>query len=613
LKLHHFFLSVWCFSTAKLISNRSYPFIYSIHLFLCFVSHINLKRLAMEKAGFLQRGLVILMVIIMISSCQTRRGGRLAIIAPQWEEITLQLVSAKDYENPYTDVDVYAIFKHPMYGELRRPAFWDGGYIWNIRFASPVAQGEWTWETFCSNPADDGLHGFSGTVKAVAGTGSNQLLRHGFLSMSEGKRNVVHADGTTFLVVADTPWALPWRATTDDVLHYAEDRMAKGFNAALLMTFCPDRKAQGPDARATNEGFARAFYDIESGHINQPIIPYFQYLDSIVSILIAHEIVPVYQPVFHGYGWKGLDVLGWNMQADEYARYCRYLVARYGARPAMWLVAGDADARNPGVIEGGMEIAKWDAYQQPSGLHYSPFDDYTPDWWNRDYPYEPHLNRVHQEQDWVHFQWAQTGHGGEHLFHKVERMYDILPVKASANGEPTYEGIRESENGSGWWQGHDAWGQLMHGGTMGVVYGAGGLWNWKITPDEEGWPQWANSNVSWKQALELPGSVYVGYVGKALKEFDLTDIERHRRSDANGFYLKKPGKTWVVYLENGGTIMLDHLTGNMPFEWFNPQAGQIAQRGTIAGTSQVFEAPGNQPWVLIIGWRNINTPMFVVR
>ena len=52
--------------------------------------------------------------------------------------------------------------------------------------------------------------------------------------------------------------------------------------------------------------------------------------------------------------------------------------------------------------------------------------------------------------------------------------------KATTHAEPTYEGIRDPDNGAGWWQGHEAWLNFTSGGTMGVVYGAGGLWNWTL-------------------------------------------------------------------------------------------------------------------------------------
>jgi hypothetical protein len=545
---------------------------------------------------------IALFTLGILPSCKYFQASDGIVLSPQWEEITINLKSTQTYSNPYTDVEVYAVFTHETYGHIRRPAFWDGENAWKIRFASPVADGEWTWESFCSNLNDDGLHGIKGNLVSVKYVGKNNLIRHGLLRMSQGKRNVIHADGTPFFMVADTPWSLPFRATHDDARHYASDRQEKGFNTALLMTFCPDRHAEGPDARDSVTGFARAFNDIWDGNINDPIIPYFQYLDTLISILVDHEIVPVHQPIFHGYGWKGLQLLGWDMDPAQYERYMKYLIARYGAQPAMWLVSGDADARFPGIAEAGVITQMWDDYQQPTGLHYSPFDTITPDWWDRDYEYIPHFNKVHQDAGWNDFQWCQTGHGGEHLFYMVQRMYENLPVKATANGEPTYEGIRDSLNGSGWWQGHEAWGQLVNGGSMGVVYGAGGLWNWKITSDEEGWPGWANSAASWKQALDLPGSTFVGYLAKALKGFDITDIERKQLPDGT-YYLDKQDKTTIVYLPNGGTIQLNQLKTKTPFEWFNPQTGLFQDADETSGLSQTFASPDDQPWVLLIGER----------
>ena len=73
-----------------------------------------------------------------------------------------------------------------------------------------------------------------------------------------------------------------------------------------------------------------------------------------MNILVNHEIVPVYLPIFHGYGWKGQVVLGWNTVPSEYGRYMKYLIVRYGAMPAFWLVGGDSDGRAPGIEAAGL-------------------------------------------------------------------------------------------------------------------------------------------------------------------------------------------------------------------------------------------------------------------
>src|SRR4051812_9637704 len=48
-------------------------------------------------------------------------------------EITV--LSVRDRNNPYLDVDVTAVFTGPQGQRLRRPGYWDGGRVWGIRFA----------------------------------------------------------------------------------------------------------------------------------------------------------------------------------------------------------------------------------------------------------------------------------------------------------------------------------------------------------------------------------------------------------------------------------------------------------------------------------------------
>ncbi len=444
----------------------------------------------------------------------------------QWSTHEITLTSAETYKNPYTDVAVWALFVSKKGDSLKRPAFWDGQDIWKIRFAPTDADGLWSWESYASNPKDKGLTGQTGKLRSVTYNGKNKLIKNGHLKMSEGHRNVVHPSGKSFLVVGDTPWAIPFRATKEQVEIYAKDRQEKGFNTALMMTLQPDTKAEGPDERDTEQGFKRAFEDLSEGHIDRIKVDYFQYLDSIVNILLSHEIVPVYQPVFHGYGWKGLQVLGRTIEPGEYVRYCKYLLARYGSQPAFWLLGGDHNGKDPGILESGIMMQEWDCYTQPTGLHYNPCDDFLASWAEEGSDHCFHENKAYQDQDWLDFQWAQTGHDEDHLYHKVERMYGNLPTKAVANGEPTYEGMNDGKNGLGWWQGEEAWMQLMHGGTMGVVYGTATLWQWKISPTEEGWPAWTDQPTSWKEAMHMRGSTYVGLVGKILGGLDLTDIEK---------------------------------------------------------------------------------------
>ncbi len=517
----------------------------------------------------------------------------------KWKTLEITLIGQEKYDNPYMDVEVWAEFTNDSGDTIKRPAFWDGEAIWKIRFASPTNKGVWNWTSYSSNTSDKGLHGIKGAAEASAYTGENTLVQKGLLKMSDDKRSIVHHNDDPFLIVADTPWAMPFRATLEQVAVYCEDRKAKGFNAALLMTLQPDKNAEGPNKRNTASGFKRAFEDLSEGHIKRLDPSYFQYFDKMVTLLLDHGIVPVYQPVFHGFGWKGLQVLGTIIDAKEYERYCTYLLARYGSQPAIWLLSGDHDGKDPGIKESGEMLEVWDSYNQPTGLHYNPCDDYVAEWAKNDpTKHCMHYNKTHQEKDWLDFQWAQTGHDGDHNYKKVEIMYDNLPTKAVANGESTYEGMNDGKNGLGWWQGEEAWMQLMHGGTMGVVYGAASLWQWKISADEEGWTSWAVQQKSWEEAMKMSGSAYVGLVGKILSPYNTTGLERRWDLADNRPLLAKEGSLYVSFLPEGGTIRIQDLPKKMKYKWVNPKNGETMAEGNA--DSSTLTAPETNPSVLIV-------------
>jgi hypothetical protein len=506
------------------------------------------------------------------------------ITAQPWRELELTLEAERDYPNAYTEVEVWAEFKHDSGINLVRPAFWDGGRTWKVRFASPFGTGRWTWRSFSSGD-DAGLAGQSGEISCEAGepTG-NRFYRHGFWKMSPGKRNLVHADGTPALLVGDTAWALPWRATPDECEVYAADRQTKGFNAVLLMSVQPDMDARGPRDRSAGEGFAVGFEDLQDGHINRPNPAYFQDLDRLIAILVSHEIVPVLQPVFHGFGWKGLKVAGPVVPPTEYARYCRYLVARYGARPAIYLVGADGSGYEPQVPAGGAEIEAWDAYRQPAGIHYRPHAD----------------NRAWQDAAWLDFQWCQTGHIGEHIPERVADMHRNEPTKAVANGEPSYENTRKRGMAAGWWQGHEAWSNLCAGGTMGVVYGAGSLWQWAHHPGEPGQSHYfLAENAGWREALDFEGSQYVGLVGRILDGLPLADMEPNWQVTLGRRGLLVPGKLFIGYQEAGGPLRFFGEQVPLHYRVVDPRSGEVLHKGKRASAADPINDEGGGPRVYI--------------
>ncbi|HWQ15453.1 MAG TPA: DUF4038 domain-containing protein [Roseiflexaceae bacterium] len=501
-----------------------------------------------------------------------------------WREAEITLAAERAYPNPYTDVEAWAEFAHTSGLTLRRPAFWDGGRTWKIRFASPLDHGRWRWRTFCS-AADAGLAGRSGEIACERlPAGGTRFEQHGFWRMAPGGRSLVHADGTPALLAADTAWALPWRATEEQVRVYAADRQAKGFNAALLMSVQPDMDARGPRDRTADEGFDIGFDDLQDGHLTRLNPSYFQQLDRLLAILLAYEIVPVLQPVFMGFGWKGLRVAGPVVPPAEYARYCRYLVARYGARPVIYLVGGDGSGYEPQVAAGGAEVERWDAYGQPTGIHYRPHAD----------------NRAHQDAPWLDFQWCQTGHSGEHIPERVADMWRNTPAKGVANGEPTYEHGGRRGRAAGWWQGHEAWSNLCAGGTMGVVYGAGSLWQWRLHPDEPGHaPYFLAEGAGWRQALDFEGARYVGLVARILDGLPFADMAPNWQVTLGRRGLLVAGRLFIGYAEEGGPLMLFGDQVPLCYRVVDPRTGAVLHEGKRTAADPWIPDAGGGPRVYI--------------
>ena len=501
-----------------------------------------------------------------------------------WRPVELTLTARQDHPDPYGGLDVHVVFSHPDGHALRRPAFWDGGRTWRVRFSSPGPVGEWSW-TSSANAPDPGLDGVTGTLAIGADAPRGRFERHGFWRMSEEGRHLVHADGTSALLVGDTAWALPWRATPEQVEVYARDRAAKGFNAVLLMSLQPDSDARGPEDRGADEGFGVAFDDLPQATLRALRPDYFQDLDRLLDVLRAHDLVPVLQPVFQGFGWKGLRAAGGTVPPAEYARYCRYLVARYGAGPVVWLVGADGTGEEPQTLAGGREVQEWDDHHHPTGIHYRPFAH----------------NRAHQDADWLDFQWCQTGHRGDHVPERVADMARNRPEKAVANGEPSYENTGRSGFNAGWWQGHEAWSNLCAGATMGVVYGAGSLWQWQLRPDEVGQSTFFSApGAGWREALDFEGSNYPGILARVLQGLPFTGARPSWEQSDVPRGLLVPGTFFLAYAHDGGNLRL--ARGGpvpRPYRVVDPRTGEVVARGVREEEDGTIPDPGGAPRVFV--------------
>ena len=364
------------------------------------------------------------------------------------------------------------IFTHDSGRQLRRPVFWDGGTTYRVRFASTQPEGEWQWSIH-TDQADHDFTPASGTLLAGPPVQDHphRALSRGFVrahpqaAVSGTATGRPHSLSSTPLGQCPSVQRFPTSRRTPS------DRQAKGFNAVFLMSVQPDMNARGPVGRNVDEGFEIGFHDLAEGRLTKINIEYFQYFDKIIDSLVDHGITPVLQPVFHGFGWKGLDVAGPVVSARgvrpllPLSRGALTALARRSTCPC-----GDGSGPSHRLRPAAGEIQAWDAYGQPTGIHYRPH----------------HRNDEHQDAEWLDFQSCQTGHVGDHVPDRLATMWAQRPPKAIMNGEPSYEHSGRHGVAEGWWQGHEAWSNLCAGALMGVAYGAASLWPWRLHPDEPG-------------------------------------------------------------------------------------------------------------------------------
>ncbi|MDP7612192.1 MAG: DUF5060 domain-containing protein, partial [Nitrospinaceae bacterium] len=346
-----------------------------------------------------------------------------------------RFTSIKEYADPFHDIELSAVFAGPDGAETTVPAFWMGGSAWGIRYSTPVT-GRHRFRTVCSDESNGDLHGREGILEVTPYTGGNPLFAHGRLAIAEDRRHLRHDDGTPFFWLGDTWWMglckrLPW---PDGFQQLTEDRVNKGFTVIQIVAgLNPDMVPFDP--RGENEaGFP---WEPDYQHINPA---YFAMADRRIDWLVQNGLLPCIVGAWGNFiEYAGVDAM---------KQHWRNLVARYGAYPVVWCVAGEATwPKNPDVFtrwegridefvsmartgwsEVARELRRVDPYHHPVTIHATDC-----------------AHNMVDDISLIDIDMVQTGHGGLRSFpNTVEKIvtslkdYSQLPA---LNGEVAYEGI----------------------------------------------------------------------------------------------------------------------------------------------------------------------------
>jgi acetyl esterase/lipase len=411
--------------------------------------------------------------------------------------VEIPLKSERDHADPFNTVTVDVDVTDPAGRLLRVPAFWAGGKEWRVRYASPLP-GTHRYRSRASDAADGGLHGSEGTIEVRPYSGNNPLLRHGPLRAAADRRHLEHADGTPFFWLGDTWWMglcqrLRW---PDEFQQLAADRKAKGYNVVQIVAgLYPDMPAFDP--RGANEaGFP---WEKDYARIRPE---YFDAADRRLKHLVDQGFTPCI-----GGAWGYF--LPW-MGVEKAKQHWRYVIARYGAMPVVWCVAGEANL--PWYLAKGFpyddrrQVRGWtevirhvratDPFHRPVTIHPTAIGQYT-------------SRHATDDAALLDFDMLQTPHGQREAVpitvKAVRDSYAARPTLPVINGEASYEMLSDSLPTR--WTRTMFW-LCMTNGAAGHTYGANGIWqcNRKDQPHGASPHGGTYGKITWDEAMRLPGS-----------------------------------------------------------------------------------------------------------
>jgi hypothetical protein len=215
------------------------------------------------------------------------------------------------------------------------------------------------------------------------------------------------------------------------------------------------------------------------------------------------------------------------MGVGKIKQHWRNLIARYGAYPVVWCLAGEAtmpyymsetkDADRQLQKDGWTEVAGYVREIDPMHnlITVHPTDQ------GRNQLNDPSL---------LDFDMLQTGHGDRlslpNTIKTAVEAYDREPRMPFINSEVCYEGIgeacRQEVQRLMFWC-------CMLLGAAGHTYGANGIWQINTREQPYGPSPHGSSwgDTPWEDAYKLPGSAHLGLGKRLLERFDWPRIEPH--------------------------------------------------------------------------------------
>lgn len=251
-------------------------------------------------------------------------GAEYPTTAAALERFELTL-AGPSHGNPFTDVELRAVFTSPSGDTLSVPGFYDGDGLYRVRLLVPEA-GEWTFTTTSNARSLDGVTGAFTAREPVAGAKGVVRVAETF--------HFAYEDGSPYLPIGTTSYA--WTHQGDALEKQTLDTLAAGpFNKMRMCVF--------PKSYLFNENEPE-FYPFEGSlaagfDYDRPNPEFYRHLEHRIGQLeelgIEADLI-----LFHAYDRWGFS----TMSPGRDDRYLKYVVARLAShRNIWWSLANEYD------------------------------------------------------------------------------------------------------------------------------------------------------------------------------------------------------------------------------------------------------------------------------
>jgi hypothetical protein len=523
--------------------------------------------------------------------------GNLSLSGIKRLPVELTFTSSKTYQDPFNEVSVDIEITDPHGNKQLVPSFWSGGQKWRVRYG-PHLPGRYSFRTICTDTANSDLHNKTGTVNISDYKGNNPLFQHGPLRTSSDKRHFEHDDGTPFFWLGDTWWfglckRFGW---PEDFKALTVDRVKKGYTVVQITSgLNPEATGGGTspfDPRSMNE----AGYAWEDGYSR--VNPrYWDLTDQRMQHLVDNGLMPC---IVGAWGYH-LPPMG----VEKMQQHWRYMIARWGAWPVVWCLAGELTMpfwppRTAGELEDlskrGLTIA--DRRKQDSAFQKSGWTDVAR-YIRKNDPYKrlltlhPQAMRSCRDQiddpSLLDFELLQTNHddwwGTPSSLGLLVSELEKTPRMPVMIGEVAYEGLQQHNRQEvvrfGFWS-------AILSGEAGHTYGAGGIFEMESrkepygrTPDGD-WHSYLDE--PWDVAAQFPGAQQIAWGKELLLQFEWWRLEPHPEWVEPHWTEEKyrlpygasiPGELFIVYLP---TLLRDKP--DALHQWVSPTISHLDPKET---------------------------------